>query len=77
MCKNSLFVRRFLKQLRENRDEEAELMKDVPGWKVGTLYGEPVYHNPANKFPVVTPVEYYVHTKYGTAIRRLCDKAYH
>uniref|UniRef100_A0A915HIS6 NADH dehydrogenase [ubiquinone] 1 alpha subcomplex subunit 13 n=1 Tax=Romanomermis culicivorax TaxID=13658 RepID=A0A915HIS6_ROMCU len=25
------------------RDEEAEAMKDVPGWKVGTWYGEPIY----------------------------------
>lgn len=26
--------REFLKQLRRNRDAEAELMKDVPGWEV-------------------------------------------
>ncbi|PSN29341.1 hypothetical protein C0J52_25560 [Blattella germanica] len=35
--------RAFLKQLRRNRDEEAELMANVPGWEVGTWYGEPVY----------------------------------
>lgn len=35
--------REFLKQLRRNRDEEARLMKNVPGWKVGTWYGEPVF----------------------------------
>ena len=34
---------RFLKQLRRNRDEEAQLMANVPGWVVGTWYGEPVY----------------------------------
>lgn len=26
--------REYLKQLRKNRDAEAELMKDVPGWEV-------------------------------------------
>ncbi|XP_063704584.1 NADH dehydrogenase [ubiquinone] 1 alpha subcomplex subunit 13 [Culicoides brevitarsis] len=35
--------REYLKQLRRNRDEEAELMKNVKGWEVGTWYGEPVY----------------------------------
>ncbi|XP_076184082.1 NADH dehydrogenase (ubiquinone) B16.6 subunit [Ptiloglossa arizonensis] len=36
--------RALLKYLRRIRDEEADLMKDVPGWEVGTLFGEPVYH---------------------------------
>lgn len=35
--------REFLKQVRRNRDEEAKLMKNVPGWVVGTYYGEPIY----------------------------------
>ncbi|CRL00761.1 CLUMA_CG014016, isoform A [Clunio marinus] len=35
--------REYLKQLRRNRDEEADLMKNVAGWKVGTWYGEPVF----------------------------------
>lgn len=35
--------REFLKQLRINRDEEAKLMKNVPGWEVGTWYGEPIF----------------------------------
>lgn len=29
--------REYLKQLRRNRDAEAELMKDVPGWEVSIL----------------------------------------
>lgn len=29
--------REFLRQLRRNRDEEAELMKNVPGWEVSGL----------------------------------------
>ncbi|KAG5674926.1 hypothetical protein PVAND_004871 [Polypedilum vanderplanki] len=35
--------REFLKQVRKNRDEEARLMKNIPGWVVGTYYGEPIY----------------------------------
>ena len=35
--------REYLKQVRRNRDEETELMKNVPGWKVGTWYGEPIF----------------------------------
>lgn len=29
--------------MKRNRDYENELMKDVPGWKTGTWYGEPLY----------------------------------
>jgi hypothetical protein len=53
---------RFLKQLRRNRDEEAKLMANVPGWVVGTWYGEPVYKTlPPDS--LVTPHinEFYVH----------------
>ncbi|XP_040566066.1 NADH dehydrogenase [ubiquinone] 1 alpha subcomplex subunit 13 [Lepeophtheirus salmonis] len=35
--------RTFLKELRVNRDWEEEVMKDVPGWEVGTWFGEQVY----------------------------------
>lgn len=35
--------RDYLKQIRKNRDEEAKLMANVPGWVVGTWYGEPIY----------------------------------
>lgn len=30
--------REYLKQLRRNRDAEAELMRDVPGWEVIQFY---------------------------------------
>ena len=40
-CKMAIFPmllaerdRAYLKQLRQNRDAECELMKDVPGWEV-------------------------------------------
>ena len=36
--------RRHLRMLRELRANEEELMKDHPGWKTGTFYGEPVYY---------------------------------
>ena len=35
--------RGFIKTCKANRDAEADLMKDVPGWEVGTWYGEPIY----------------------------------
>ena len=41
--------REFLKQLTRNRDEEEKLMADVPGWKVGTWYGEPVFKTPVSR----------------------------
>ncbi|KAL0820970.1 hypothetical protein ABMA28_005626 [Loxostege sticticalis] len=55
--------REYLKQLRRNRDAEAELMRDVPGWEVGTYYGERVY----KRLPpdaLVEPIfhEYYAHS---------------
>ena len=36
--------RRWLSVMRKNREMEEEVMKDVPGWKVGTWYGEPVFY---------------------------------
>ncbi|PZC85188.1 NADH dehydrogenase [ubiquinone] 1 alpha subcomplex subunit 13 [Helicoverpa zea] len=56
--------RAYLKQLRKNRDAEAELMKDVPGWEVGTYYGEKIYKLlPPDSF--VDPIfhEYYAHSR--------------
>lgn len=55
--------REYLKQLRRNREEERDLMKNVEGWKVGTLYGEPVYKNQTGEETLFRPVinEYYVH----------------
>lgn len=58
--------RAYLKQLRYNREEERELMKNVPGWKVGTWYGEPIYKL-AKPDTLVEPdfYEYFVHAKYS------------
>ena len=54
--------RTLLKQMRKNRDYEAELMKDVEGWEVGTLYGTPVYNTVAeNDWVPPSPDSYYAH----------------
>ncbi|KAG6446051.1 NADH dehydrogenase [ubiquinone] 1 alpha subcomplex subunit 13 [Manduca sexta] len=56
--------REYLKQLRRNRDAETELMRDVPGWEVGTYYGERVYKL-VPPDALVQPIfhEYYAHTE--------------
>merc|ERR1712083_1197681 len=53
--------RQFLRHLWNNREEERELMKNVPGWKVGTWYGEPVYHQEAKREKYVQTCEYFAH----------------
>lgn len=63
--------REYLKQLRRNRDEEATLMANVPGWKVGTWYGEPIYKTKsADQFFDPTFKEFYVHTDTSAADKR-------
>ena len=63
--------REFLKQLRRNRDEEAKLMANVPGWEVGTWYGQPIYKT-LPKDTLVTPCfsEFYGHTTWEAFARR-------
>merc|ERR1712002_1352952 len=53
--------RLYLKQLRANRDEEAELMKDVEGWEVGKLYDQPTFHNVRNRLMTPSMNEFVVH----------------
>lgn len=64
--------REYLKQLRRNRDEERELMKNVEGWKVGTWYGEPIYKTGKPDDPLFQPTlyEYYIHAPYKDIARR-------
>lgn len=67
-----VFIFSFLKQLRINREEERELMKNVEGWVVGTYYGEPIYKTlPDDTFVVPRIREYYVHTSEKDATKRL------
>ncbi|XP_078279674.1 NADH dehydrogenase [ubiquinone] 1 alpha subcomplex subunit 13 [Rhinoraja longicauda] len=59
--------RRCLRLLRENLEEEAKIMKDVPGWKVG----ESVYHSNRWFYPSaeelfnLRPREELLREKYG------------
>ncbi|KAH7727607.1 Protein C34B2.8 [Aphelenchoides avenae] len=54
--------RMFLKILNKNRDMESEVMKNVPGWKTGTWYGEPVYFTLGDKWWDPLPEEFYAHS---------------
>ncbi|XP_078525709.1 NADH dehydrogenase [ubiquinone] 1 alpha subcomplex subunit 13 [Lissotriton helveticus] len=59
--------RSILRQMRENLEEEAKIMKDVPGWKVG----ESVFHTDRWVPPIITemynlrPREELVHKRFG------------
>uniref|UniRef100_A0A0N4ZID4 NADH dehydrogenase [ubiquinone] 1 alpha subcomplex subunit 13 n=1 Tax=Parastrongyloides trichosuri TaxID=131310 RepID=A0A0N4ZID4_PARTI len=54
--------REWLRVLRKNRDLENEIMKDVPGWKTGTWYGEPVYFTLGEKWWDPSLIETYAHS---------------
>jgi len=54
--------REFLKQCRKNRDAEAELMKDVDGWVVGTWFGHKVYKTTGDAWVEPEINEFYAHT---------------
>jgi len=69
--------RLFLTQLRKNRDDENEIMKDVPGWKTGTWMGEPLLANQAGRFPIISPEEYYAHTTPYELYDRMNEKRWH
>lgn len=62
--------REWLKFLKRNRDLENEIMKDVPGWKTGTWYGEPVYFTLGDKWWDPGQYEVYIHS---TSRRRTND----
>lgn len=68
------FLYSVLRQMRRNRDEEAELMKNVEGWEVGTYYGEPIYFlDEENQFREPLFIEHFVHsdpTKYSERVAR-------
>ncbi|XP_054006317.1 NADH dehydrogenase [ubiquinone] 1 alpha subcomplex subunit 13 [Hylaeus anthracinus] len=36
--------RALMKHMRRLIEEEADVMKNVPGWEVGTFFGEPIYY---------------------------------
>jgi len=55
----------WLNSLRKIREEERDLMKEKPGWRVGTFYGEPLFFTlPPDAWWDPTPAELQVHASY-------------
>ncbi|KAK3097747.1 hypothetical protein FSP39_012780 [Pinctada imbricata] len=44
--------REIMKIKRRNRDMENELMKNVPDWETGTLWGTPIYYNKKMRYEI-------------------------
>ena len=63
----------LLWQMRRNRDEENELMKDVPGWVTGTWFGENVFKSNPNleEWIQPTPLEIYPHVRIRDMMKQL------
>jgi len=55
--------RHWLRFLRYQRDVETEVMKDVPGWKTGTWYGEPLYFTLGERWRDPDISEKYAHAR--------------
>jgi NADH dehydrogenase (ubiquinone) 1 alpha subcomplex subunit 13 len=68
--------RLLLWQMRRNREEENELMKDVPGWKTGTWFGEPIYKTDVNFDNWIQPtfMEIYAHTRMRDMYKHAYDR---
>jgi len=67
-----------LLQLRKNRDEEERLMANVPGWVVGTYFGEPIYKTrPKDEWIDVSLNEFYAHASYRAVNRYMDTHKYH
>lgn len=54
--------RMALKLFRQNYELEVELMKDYPGWEVGTMFGEPIFFDVKNRGLMPHGQELYAHT---------------
>ncbi|XP_034940315.1 NADH dehydrogenase [ubiquinone] 1 alpha subcomplex subunit 13 [Chelonus insularis] len=67
----------MLKQIRKNRDEEATLMQDYPGWEVGTYFGQPIF-NWASPEKFIEPItyEYFAHCHQRDAQEKLTRTLY-
>lgn len=60
---NRYHLYRMLKHIRRVRDEEADLMKGISSWEVGTLFGEPIYESvPDDTYREPTMLELVVHS---------------
>merc|ERR1711890_77465 len=63
--------RMYLKEIYKNREEERELMKNVPNWKVGHWYDVPIYKScPPDTWQSPNMDEYYVHAPRKAAFDR-------
>ncbi|XP_074661961.1 NADH dehydrogenase [ubiquinone] 1 alpha subcomplex subunit 13-like [Tubulanus polymorphus] len=69
--------RLYLKRLRENREAEEKLMADDPNWKVGTLNGEPIFHNVRGRWYDPPLYEYYSMVKYKDYYRHTVEHTRH
>lgn len=69
--------REYLKQLKRNRDEENDLMRNVPGWETGTWFGEKIFKT-LPEDTLVDPIfkEYYAHAPYKAYAERANIKLY-
>jgi NADH dehydrogenase (ubiquinone) 1 alpha subcomplex subunit 13 len=65
--------RLMLWQMRRNRDDENELMKDVPGWVTGTWFGKPIYKTNPNQDTWIEPtfVDMYPHTRHRDMLKHI------
>jgi NADH dehydrogenase (ubiquinone) 1 alpha subcomplex subunit 13 len=70
--------RLLLWQMRRNRDDENQLMKDVPGWVTGTWFGEPLFKTLPNMEKWVQPTyaEVYAHTRMRDLNKHMHDRSY-
>lgn len=51
-----------MRHLRHNRNVERDLMKNVPDWEVGTLWGAKLYKTlPEDSIPNISVREFYAH----------------
>uniref|UniRef100_A0A915LD23 NADH dehydrogenase [ubiquinone] 1 alpha subcomplex subunit 13 n=1 Tax=Meloidogyne javanica TaxID=6303 RepID=A0A915LD23_MELJA len=57
--------RLVLRIMKKNRELEKDLMKEVPGWKVGTWYGEPIYFTLGDQWIEPTALEANIHLKHN------------
>uniref|UniRef100_A0A914I9R6 NADH dehydrogenase [ubiquinone] 1 alpha subcomplex subunit 13 n=1 Tax=Globodera rostochiensis TaxID=31243 RepID=A0A914I9R6_GLORO len=55
--------RQVLRIMKRNRELEEEVMKDEPGWKTGTWYGEPIYFTLGDNWIEPLPLEINAHLK--------------
>lgn len=67
----------MMRHWRKNRDYENDLMKDVPGWKTGMLYDEPLYYNIRGRYMRPSHIEYFAHNSFLTEYNHLQEKLEH